>query len=175
MNLSTFTAGLKPRPFKVFPMPSSFDLRPYTATDLDAMVALDDVCFAEPFRFNRASMKSFAEAKNACTLLAEEDGQLAGFCILHVETSRRRLVGYVVTLDVAPAHRRRGLATELMQGVERMAVAEECSAMLLHVYAENAGAVAFYQRLGFERLYDDEGFYGEGLDAVVMHRRLGAS
>jgi ribosomal-protein-alanine N-acetyltransferase len=137
------------------------------------MVAVDDVCFEAPFRFSRASMKSFATAKNACTLLAEDDGQLAGFCILHVETSRRRLVGYVVTLDVAPAYRRRGVATELMRGVERMAVAEDCSAMQLHVYAENAAAIAFYERLGFERLYDEEGFYGAGLDAVVMHRRLG--
>jgi ribosomal protein S18 acetylase RimI-like enzyme len=145
------------------------------SADLNAMVALDDACFEEPFRFNRSSMKSFAEAKNACTLLAEVDGQLAGFCILHVETSRRRLVGYIVTLDVAPAYRRCGLATKLMQGVERMAVAEECSAMLLHVYAENEGAIAFYQRLRFERLYEEEGFYGVGLDAVVMHRRLGAS
>jgi ribosomal protein S18 acetylase RimI-like enzyme len=66
------------------------------------------------------------------------------------------------------------VATELMRGVERMAVAEECSAMLLHVYAENAAAIAFYERLGFERLYDEEAFYGAGLDAVVMHRRLGA-
>jgi ribosomal-protein-alanine N-acetyltransferase len=137
------------------------------------MVALDDACFEKPFRFNRSSMRSFATAKNACSLLAEEDGQLAGFCILHVETSRRRLVGYIVTLDVAPAYRRRGVATELMQAVERVAVAEDCSAMLLHVYTENLAAVSFYRGLGFATLHMVEGFYGEGLDALVMHKLLG--
>ena len=147
-------------------------LRPYTPDDLDSLVALDDVCFAAPFRFSRASMRSFAQAKNACSLLAEEDGQLAGFCILHVETSRRRLVGYIVTLDVAPEFRRRGVATELMAGVERVAAAEECSAMMLHVYAENLGAISFYRGLGYSTLHTAVEFYGDGLDAFVMHKLL---
>jgi ribosomal-protein-alanine N-acetyltransferase len=137
------------------------------------MVALDDVCFAAPFRFSRASMRSFAEAKNACVIIATSGEDLAGFCILHVERSRRRRVGYVVTLDVAPGHRRQGLATELMQAAERMAVADECSAMLLHVYAENAAAISFYERLGFATLHTVEAFYGDGLDALAMHKALG--
>ncbi len=153
-------------------MSTTFQLRPYDSADLDAMVALDDVCFEEPFRFRRSSMKSFAEAKNACTLVAEDVGKLAGFCILHVEMSRRRVVGYIVTLDVAVAYRRHGVAKELMQAVERMALADECSAMMLHVYAKNEGAISFYQGLGFAMLYVEEGFYGDGLDALVMHKRL---
>ncbi len=138
------------------------------------MVALDDACFEEPFRFSRSSMKSFAEAKNACTLLAEDEGRLAGFCILHVEMSRRRVVGYLVTLDVAAAYRRQGVATELMQAVERMALADECSAVMLHVYAKSEGAISFYRGLGFVMLYVEEGFYGDGLDALVMHKGLAA-
>jgi ribosomal-protein-alanine N-acetyltransferase len=137
------------------------------------MVALDDVCFVAPFRFSRSSMKSFAEAKNACVVVASSGEELAGFCILHVERSRRRTVGYVVTLDVAPEHRRLGLATGLMQAVERLAVADECSALLLHVHTENAAAISFYERLGFATLHIVEAFYGEGLDALAMHKPLG--
>jgi ribosomal protein S18 acetylase RimI-like enzyme len=82
-------------------------------------------------------------------------------------------VGYIVTLDVAPAYRRRGVATELMRAVERVAVAEECSAMMLHVYAANLGAISFYRGLGYSTLHAVEGFYGDGLDALVMHKLLG--
>jgi ribosomal-protein-alanine N-acetyltransferase len=149
------------------------NLRPYTSADLDTMVALDDVCFAAPFRFSRASMKSFAEAKNACVVVAESGESLAGFCILHVERSRRRTVGYVVTLDVAPEHRRRGLATELMQAVERLAIADECSTMRLHVSAANGAAMSFYERLGFATMHTVESFYGDGLDALAMHKPIG--
>jgi ribosomal-protein-alanine N-acetyltransferase len=137
------------------------------------MVALDDVCFAAPFRFSRASMKSFAEAKNACVVVAASAAELAGFCILHVERSRRRTVGYVVTLDVAPEQRRLGLATRLMDAVERFAVADGCSALLLHVYTGNLPAVSFYERLGFVQLYTEQGFYGDGLDALAMQKQLG--
>jgi ribosomal protein S18 acetylase RimI-like enzyme len=59
-----------------------------------------------------------------------------------------------------------------MQGVERVAVAEDCSAMLLHVYVENLAAISFYRGLGFATLHTAEGFYGEGLDALVMHKLL---
>jgi ribosomal-protein-alanine N-acetyltransferase len=118
-------------------------------------------------------MKSFAEAKNACVVVAASGDELAGFCILHVERSRRRTVGYVVTLDVAPEQRRQELATKLMRAIERFALADECSALLLHVYQENAAAISFYERLGFVTLHAVEGFYGDGLDALVMHKPLG--
>ncbi len=137
------------------------------------MVALDDACFAAPFRFSRASMRSFAEAKNACVVVAASGEAVAGFCILHVERSRRRTVGYVVTLDVAPEHRRQGLATDLMQAVERLAAADGCSAMLLHVHTENAAAISFYERVGFATLHTVQAFYGDGLDALAMHKLLG--
>jgi ribosomal protein S18 acetylase RimI-like enzyme len=45
--------------------------------------------------------------------------------------------------------------------------------MLLHVYAENAAAISFYERLGFATLHTVEAFYGDGLDALAMHKALG--
>ena len=136
------------------------------------MVALDDVCFAEPFRFSRASMRSFAQAKNACVVIAETDNDLAGFCILHVEQSRRRFIGYIVTLDVAPTHRRQGLATQLMSAVERMAADDGCDRVTLHVFSENAAAISFYDRSGYSITGPEPEFYGAGLDALVMTKPL---
>jgi len=139
------------------------------------MVALDDLCFEPPFRFSRASMKSFAEAKNACVVVAESGddlAELAGFCILHVERSRRKMIGYIVTLDVSAGYRRQGLATELMEAAERLALADGCKSLALHVYTENAAAIAFYQRLGFAYSHTVGSFYAEGLDALVFLKPL---
>jgi ribosomal-protein-alanine N-acetyltransferase len=148
------------------------NLRPYTPADLPAMVALDDICFEAPFRFSRASMRSFAQAKNACTVIAESGTELAGFCILHVERSRRRDIGYIVTLDVAPAHRRQGLATRLMHAVEQMAIADGCKSLVLHVHTQNRSAILFYERLGFNYSDTVPAFYGEDLDALLLHKPL---
>src|SRR6185312_10182246 len=122
--------------------------RPYRSDDLAALFALDEACFEPPFRFSRAAMRRFAEAKKARVVIAEEDG-LAGFCIVHVERVEGGRVGYVVTLDVAEQWRRKGLAGELMRRVEAEAHEAGCWAMVLHVFVGNDGAIRFYERCGY--------------------------
>ena len=70
-------------------------LRGYEAGDVEAMYALDVRCFAPEFKFSRSAMKRFAEAKKARVVVAEDNGAVVGFCIVHVE---RDGLAYVVTL-----------------------------------------------------------------------------
>jgi ribosomal-protein-alanine N-acetyltransferase len=147
-------------------------LRSYRQTDLEAMYALDVICFERLFRFSRAAMRNFAEARNARVTVAERDGQLAGFCILHVEDTEVGRVGYIVTLDVAPAHRRLGVASQLMQAALEQSIGEHCVAIMLHVYTGNADAIRFYQRAGFSFVRLEPMLYGSGLDAQVWQKEL---
>jgi ribosomal-protein-alanine N-acetyltransferase len=144
--------------------------RGYRESDLEAMHALDVVCFERPFRFSRGAMRRFAEAKKACVVVAEADGEMVGFGIVHVERVQRQKVGYVVTLDVAVDSRRSGVGRVLMKAMESAAVAEGCAAMALHVYVGNVAAIVFYERCGFVFSHVAEGFYGDGLDAQVWHK-----
>lgn len=150
----------------------SLRLRSYEAADLEALHALDVLCFDPPFRFSLRTMRRFAEAKNARVLIAEEMCSLAGFVIVHLEAAQRQRTAYVVTLDVAPDHRRRGIASRLMFEAERIAAAEGCSAMLLHVFTGNPAAVRFYDRLGYAKLHRVPGFYGEDRDAWCCRKLL---
>jgi [ribosomal protein S18]-alanine N-acetyltransferase len=143
-------------------------LKEYRIGDLEAMFALDVVCFEPVFRFSRRAMRRFAEARGALTVLAEAEGELAGFAIVQMEDR----VGYVVTLDVAPAWRRRGLARRLMVDVETRVVAAGGVGMELHVFVGNMGAVRFYEGMGYGRMGMVEGFYGRGLDALIYGKRL---
>lgn len=148
-------------------------LRGYRPDDLEALYALDVVCFEEPFRFTRRAMRRFAEAANAQVVIAEAQAVLAGFCIVHVEQPRGGMVGYVVTLDVAVAYRRQGVAWMLMVEAEQQAAAAGCEALALHVYTGNAAAVRFYAGFGFVRVGMAKGFYGPGLDAEVWRKEIG--
>ena len=136
------------------------------------MHALDVVCFERPFRFTRDAMRRFAEAKHARVVIAEEDDALVGFVILHMEEVEEGRIGYVVTLDVVPELRRRGIARALMNDAERQARVDGCAALVLHVYTDNEAAIRFYDRAGFARLHRVEGFYGPGVDAWVYHEFL---
>lgn len=145
-------------------------LRGYRADDWQAMHALDVACFDPPFRFSRHAMRGFAEADGAIPVLAEAAGELAGFCIVQMEER----TGYVVTLDVAGAWRRHGLARRLMEESETKVRAAGGTVMALHVFPGNMGAVRFYEAIGYERLGTVEGFYGPGLDALAYGKWLEA-
>jgi ribosomal-protein-alanine N-acetyltransferase len=137
-------------------------LREYRAGDSEAMYALDVICFEPAFRFSRRGMRRFAEARGAIAVLAESNGELAGFCIVQIEEK----FGYVVTLDVAAAWRRQGLARRLMAEMETRVRTAAGTGIALHVYTGNTGAVRFYEAIGYGRLELAEGFYGRGLDAL---------
>lgn len=148
--------------------------RDYRDTDLEAMFRLDEACFAEEFRFDRESMREFAEERNAIVRIAEEvGGELAGFIIVHAERVAAGWRAYVVTLDVAAEWRQKGLGRRLMREAEACAVAAGVRRMQLHVFRGNAGAIRFYERLGYERIGERRGFYGApGLDAFVYGKEL---
>lgn len=136
------------------------------------MHALDVVCFEKPFRFTRGAMRRFAETSKARVVIAEEGEALAAFVILHVEDAVQGRVGYIVTLDVAPAHRRKGFAGQLMRQVEREALREGCVAVVLHVFKRNEAAILFYEGCGLVRSHQEVNFYGPGMDAWVFSKRL---
>ena len=141
-------------------------------SDVAAMYALDLVCFDEPFRFDLAAMRRFVLERDAIVVVAEAAGELAGFVVIHPAWRRRQVVGYVVTLDIAPRFRRLGLAGELMALAEEQSVRAGAATMALHVHAGNAAAIAFYERAGYARGAFSAGFYGEGMDAWVYNKRL---
>jgi [ribosomal protein S18]-alanine N-acetyltransferase len=147
---------------------SEIIFREYRAGDWEAMYALDLICFDPPFRFSRRTMRGFAEAPNATGVLAEAHGRLVGFCVAQIEER----VGYVVTLDVTPESRRKGIAGRLMAETEDRARELGTESMALHVFTGNVGATRFYEALAYERLAVAEGFYGRGLDAFVYVKRL---
>jgi ribosomal-protein-alanine N-acetyltransferase len=60
-----------------------------------------------------------------------------------------------------------------MREVEATAMAAGVQWMQLHVFTGNAGAIRFYERLGYERIRLQRRVYGEaGLDAFVYGKEL---
>lgn len=147
-------------------------LRPYRRSDLPAMVALDEVCFAPEFLFGRRTMRRFAEARGANAVVAERGEAMVGFAIGQMEREGEERVGYCVTLDVAPGERRTGLGRRLLGELERWAAGEGAGEMMLHVWVGNEGARRFYGAGGYQEVGREAGFYGVGLDAVVCRKEL---
>ncbi|HEY0950668.1 GNAT family N-acetyltransferase, partial [Nocardioides sp.] len=95
-------------------------------------------------------------------------GQVVGHAVASV-------VGDIAELQriaVAPAHRRGGLATELLDAVVERARAGAADRLLLEVREDNAGALAFYAARGFVEVDRRRRYYRDGATAVVMRRSL---
>lgn len=64
--------------------------------------------------------------------------------------------GYVVLYDIvtAPAHRRQGMAEQLILGLLHWAKAQGAAASFLQVVQANKGASALYDKLGYKEIYE---------------------
>jgi ribosomal protein S18 acetylase RimI-like enzyme len=137
------------------------------------MVRLDETCFREAFRFDRRSMRRFAEMRGAIVVIAEEDVAMAGFVIVHLEGGAAERYGYVVTLDVAPELRGIGLGRALLGEAERQVRAAGVGRMGLHVAVDNDAAIRFYEGLGYGCIGVAKRFYREaGLDGLIYLKEL---
>ncbi len=141
--------------------------------DVEAMVRLDETCFREAFRFDRRSMRRFAEARGALVVIAEDDSAMAGFVIVQIEGNGAERYGYVVTIDVSPELRRVGLGGCCWREAERQVTAAGVGRMGLHVAVDNEAAIRFYERLGYACVGVAKRFYSEaGMDGLVYLKEL---
>jgi GNAT superfamily N-acetyltransferase len=96
------------------------------------------------------AMQLFGERPRAEVLIAEVDGESAGFALFFHNFST--FVGkpglYLEDLFVRPAFRGLGLGKRLMVRLAQIAVERDCGRFEWWVLDWNAPAIAFYRRLG---------------------------
>jgi len=103
--------------------------------------------------------------RDALALVAEESG-IVGFLLAFWEGKEV----HIHDLAVAPEHRRKGVASALLQGL--LAEAKGAQRVRLEVRASNRAAQAFYRKHGFKEVAILPGYYAGGEDGILMVRDL---
>ena len=75
-------------------------------------------------------------------------------------------------IAVAATHRRTGVASALLAGVEQEALSRHADRLLLEVREDNHGACAFYAARGFAEIDRRPRYYADGTTAVVLMKVL---
>ena len=132
------------------------NVRPATATDVDALAALETDLFGAD-AWSPASVG--AEVAAGRVLVADDEG-IAGYVV----TLAAGDVLDLMRIAVRPDRRRHGLAHALLEA------ASTDRRMLLEVSERNAGAIAFYAAEGFTEIARRDRYYRDGSAAVVMER-----
>jgi ribosomal protein S18 acetylase RimI-like enzyme len=122
-------------------------LRAGTAADIDAALALWRRAEAGPSSTESADdLRWLLERDPEALLLADAEGEIVGSLIAGWDGWR----GTFYRLAVDPAHRRRGLATELVRGGEERLRALGAKRLNAIVESEGADAMAFWASAGYE-------------------------
>ena len=147
-------------------------LRPMRWWDIPAVHALEQRAFPE----SAWSQETFwAELSGVPDtryyLVATRDESVVGYAGLMAV----RHEADVQTLAVAPSVRGTGQGARLLDALLDEARRRHCSRISLEVSSAANAARHLYLTRGFEVVGRRSGYYGNGLDALVMQRRLGSA
>jgi [ribosomal protein S18]-alanine N-acetyltransferase len=146
-------------------------LRGFQMRDLAELYRLDQVCFPRGIAYSRTELQYFlTHPKCTCWIAEQPEDKLAGFVIFERTNRHGRTTGHIVTLDIDPVERRRGVGTLLMQTAEEQMRQEGASFMSLEVAENNSAARQFYRNLGFVARGRIAKYYGGMVDAEVMEK-----
>lgn len=146
---------------------SAIRIRPAQEDDLNALLALEQTCFATD-RISRRSFRRWLQASNRAFLVAESGQTLAGYglFLFHKGTILARL--YSIAVD--PHWRGAGIARRLIAAGE--AAAEERGRLFLRleVSVDNHAAIRLYQSLGYQPFGIYPHYYEDDNDALRMQK-----
>ncbi len=146
-------------------MKTAVDIRALALPDLNAIEEIERRSYTTPWS---RSMFAGELAKPAALCLgAFEEGRLAGYLIV----SRYVDAWHVMNIAVAPAFRRRGIATALLDKLFELTEDASKRGYTLEVRVSNKGAIKLYERLGFSARGIRRGYYTDNReDALIMWR-----
>jgi ribosomal-protein-alanine N-acetyltransferase len=114
------------------------------------------------------------------SMFASELAKPSSICLGAFELTTDELVGYLVisryvdawhvmNVAVAPEHRRRGIATTLLERLFEVTAGRGRRGYTLEVRVSNTDAIALYERLGFKPRGVRRGYYTDNReDALIM-------
>ena len=141
---------------------------PMTADHLDAVAALERICFSDPWSRNLLA----AELDNdlsAFLVALDGEGEVAGYAGLQVVLDE----GTVTNIAVRPDCRRRGVASQLLQVFLNFAQGNRLAFLTLEVRASNYDAIALYGSRGFRSVGRRQNYYEHPReDAVIMTKEF---
>lgn len=147
-------------------MGEAFRIRLLRPEDRATLAGIEAEVFSDPW-----PGAAFEPLLGPFAMGAEQDGRLIGFILGRSAGDE----GEVLNLAVAPDERRRGVAGALLDELLARLTDNGVHVVFLEVRESNHGALAFYEKAGFEQVGRRVGYYRlPPEDALVMRRYIGA-
>jgi len=146
----------------------SIDVSIHTANwrDFSQLNQLERVCFRSVDLWPFWDLIGALTLPGLVRLKAVVDDQMVGF--VGGERDFGRKVGWITTLGVLPAYRRRGIAIALLDRCEHDL---DTPSIRLCVRVSNQAAIRLYEKSGYSVINRRKKYYAGGEDALVLEKR----
>ena len=135
--------------------------------DLDEVYAIELECFGnEAFGF--LEYRRLLSSHNSISIKAVLKKRIIGFVIGVYQMSNR--ICTIVTINVKPRFRKKGVGFELMKSLERGLERLNCSEVMLQTRVNNTAALNLFDKLGFSKTSRLVNYYPNRTDGFEMKK-----
>ncbi|MHA1186636.1 MAG: GNAT family N-acetyltransferase [Candidatus Heimdallarchaeota archaeon] len=149
-------------------------------SDLDEIYSIEKVCFDERDAFVEQVFHYFLiRPKMEIFLVATTNEEILGFIIVQPKS---RIHYTIITIDVLPEWRRKGIGKQLMLEVEKeiistnkrgIEVSKEVEIQIeLVVFEQNTAAKILYEKLGYEKTRIIKNYYSKNRNGIEMIKKI---
>jgi len=151
--------------------PDSFEIRRARLADIDALTRLEAASFASD-KLSRRSFLRLIRSPSAAFLVAARGEKMLGYATVLLRRGTRSARLYSIAVDAHEAGQ--GVGSHLMEAAENAARGRKAARLHLEVRADNSAATRFYRRRGYAEIGRREGYYADGMAALLFARPLAA-
>ncbi|MGS2719380.1 peptidase C39 family protein [Paraglaciecola aestuariivivens] len=144
-------------------------IRACKASDLAALVALEQRCFATD-RLSKRSFNYWVKAKNRVFLVIQHNELVIGYGLVIMRKGTRLARLYSIAID--QGYTGQGLGRQLLLALEQATVEAGKLFLRLEVEKTNHTAIALYQSLGYKIFGDYPHYYENDADAFRMQKSI---
>lgn len=144
-----------------------FKIRDFDPEDFETLWRLDQACFPPGISYSRRELSTYMRRKGSFTLVAENTKEIAGFIVAHGGAA-----GHIITIDVTQQARRSGVGSRLLRAAEDRLRGLGSRTVELETAVNNAAALSFYKRHGYNIIQTWPRYYSDGVDALVLTKPL---
>jgi len=145
-------------------------IQPATLGDLPALLELEK----KTFDLDRISRRSFrrwlAHPRHSALLVAKDGLALAGYILIFLHQGTR--LARLYSIAVSENYRGHRIGQRLLEAGEKTAREAGRVHMRLEVRKDNPGAIALYEKLGYQQFGFYEDYYEDHADALRYQKRI---
>lgn len=150
--------------------PTTYSISPLTEKQSKEVLKLNLRCFRNGENYTKYTFAYlFNEPRSISYQIATSNGEMAAFAFALLNPDG---VAHLTTIGVAPEHRRRGLATKLLNHLDEVLRIKGVSTIVLELRVSNLEAKRLYADAGYTLVNRLAKYYSDGEDCFLMVKSL---